>query len=430
LKVLDAKPQFESVRILLLSHLFPKASDRRHGIFVQRQAEQLRGLGHDITVVAPVPYLPVWLSWVPRWRRYMHQRDPHDAGGFEVHLPAFLRPPGAWFEPYEWLMIYYGVLRTVHRLHAAKAFDVLYAQDLSVDVPAASRIARDLRIPCVGMAIGIDLNQSADSGRVYRRTIQRALEECDTIVCNSEALVQKVGELTEGRRSAVAITRGVDLERFCPVNDGDRVLLRRRLGLPEDGPLIIYAGYLDRRKGVYELLTAFMKIAGSHPHSYLILAGEGADRQALVRLAENGVGCNRVRFLGHVEHDRMPAMLQACDIAAMTSWSEGMPNAVVEAIACGLPVVATAVGGIPQAIHHNFSGFLVSPRDTAAIAEALDRLLGESDTRERFGRAARHIAVTAFDARENSRRLAALLEKTVLTYRERRAGTVPADQTT
>jgi glycosyltransferase involved in cell wall biosynthesis len=407
------------MRILLLSHLFPKASDRRHGIFVQRQAERLRELGHEVVVVVPVPYLPAWLSWVPRWRRYKRQRDPHDAGGFEIHLATFLRPPGAWFQPYQRLTIYYGTRATIRRLHVAKAFDVLYAQDLSSDVQAGTRIAHDLGIACVGMAIGGDLNQCANGSRAYRREIARSLEACDAVVCNSEALAEKVSELTQGRQSAVAITRGVDVQRFCPVGSPARLALRRRLHLPENGLLIIYAGYLERNKGVFELVEAFHRIAKSHPDAHLILVGEGSDHQELVRLAAGREAEERMHFLGHVDHDRMPSLFQACDIAAMTSWAEGMPNAVVEAIACGLPTVATRVGGIPQAVRHECSGLLVPPQDIEAIAEALGRLLRDLSQRERFGREARRIGVTEFDARENSRRLAALLEGTLRGYRDR-----------
>src|SRR5262245_2487457 len=297
------KRQGESMRILLLSHLFPKASDQRHGIFVQRQAERLRELGHDIVVVVPVPYLPGWLSWVPRWRRYRGQREKHDVGGFEIHLMPFVRPPGAWFQPYEWLANYYAVRRKMRRLHTINPFDVVYSQDSCSDVPAAVRIAKDLNIPCVGMAIGGDLNQCAHRREAYRRTVVRGLQGCDTVVCNSQALVENVKELTQGRQSAVGITRGVDIELFCPVATADRSRFRRALSLPEQGLLIIYAGYLQRDKGVYEVVEAFREVAKADPKTYLILVGEGADSQHLIRLAaETGVG-DRIQFLGHVDHD-------------------------------------------------------------------------------------------------------------------------------
>jgi len=396
---------------------------------VQRQAERLRELGHDVVVVVPVPYIPRWLSWVPRWRRYRRQQEKHDVGGFETYLLPFVRPPGAWFQPYEWLATYYGVRRTVGRLHTIKPFDVLYSQDSCSDVPAAVRIANDLDIPSVGMAIGGDLNLCAHRRAAYRRTVIRGLKGCDTVVCNSEALVEKVKELTEGRQSAVGITRGVDIHFFCPVDTAaGQLRLRRDLGLPEHGLLIIYAGYLQRDKGVFELVQAFAHAAKLRSNAFLILAGEGADSQHLIRLAAETEAAERMQFLGHVNHDQMPALMQACDIAVMTSWREGMPNALIEAMACGLPAVATAVGGIPQAVQHGRSGLLVPPRDVPAIAEALTRLASDAAQRERFGREARAIAVADFDARKNARRLAALLEQTVLTYQNRRTIVSATDQ--
>ena len=410
------------MRILLLSHLFPKPSDRRHGIFVLRQAEQLRDLGHEIVVVAPIPYLPAWLSWVPRWRRYKHQDRDHKAVGFEVHRLPFVRPPGAWFQPYEWLTTYYGIRATVRRWHAAAPFDIVYAQDVSTDVRAGARIAADLQIACIGMAIGIDLNQCADSTRAYRNTIVQGLQACSAVVCNSEALAEKVTELTHGKQSGVVITRGVDIQRFCPVSARERGILRQRLKLPENGVLTIYAGYLDRRKGVYELVEAFCENASSDPNAHLILVGVGTDRDDLMRLVAERKAAGRIHFPGHIDHEQMPSWLQACDIVAMTSWSEGMPNALVEAIACGLPAVATAVGGIPQAVRHEHSGILVEPTNVPAIAAALKRLLSHAEEREQFGRRARQIAVSEFDTRENSRRLSALLQKTALAHQKRIKG--------
>jgi glycosyltransferase involved in cell wall biosynthesis len=115
----------------------------------------------------------------------------------------------------------------------------------------------------------------------------------------------------------------------------------------------------------------------------------------------------------------MPSFIQACDIAVLISWSEGMPNALIEAMACGLPALATRVGGIPEAVLHETTGLLVSPGDVTAIADGLSRLLNESSERERFGLEARHICVTRFDARENTYRLAALFEETAFGHRRR-----------
>jgi glycosyltransferase involved in cell wall biosynthesis len=312
--------------------------------------------------------------------------------------------------------MYCGAGGLIRRVHRDKAFDVLFAEDASGDVAAGARVAHELGIPCVGMVIGRDLNDCSRRGRAYRNAIARGLEACDAVVCNSEPLATLVGELTGGRQRGVVISRGVDVGLLRPAEPGMRSALRNELGLP-GGELVVYAGYLEREKGVYELLEAFLRVRGSHPGASLLLAGTGAERPGLARLVAGAGAKERVSFLGHVDHDRMPRLLQACDIAVMPSWHEGMPNAVVEAIACGLPVIATRVGGIPAAVRHGESGLLVPPRDPVALAAALSDLLKDASKRAQFGHEARLIAEARFDARANAGRLADLLEGTVRAYR-------------
>lgn len=110
----------DTLDVLLISHLFPKASDPRAGIFVLRQAEALRELGHRLTVVSPLPFIPQWLARVPRWRKYRHRFDHVDDGGFDVYQPRYLRPPGARYIPYEgkamWRSMEHPPVETNHKL--------------------------------------------------------------------------------------------------------------------------------------------------------------------------------------------------------------------------------------------------------------------------------------------------------------------------
>lgn len=405
------------MRIVLVSHLFPKASDRRHGIFVQRQAERLRDLGHDIEVVVPVPFVPPGLTLLPRWKRYRRLRDPHPVAGFRVHLPAYVRPPGQWFLVYEPTSIYLAIRRQIRRLHHSLPRDIVFTQDFSKAAGAAARAAHDAGLPCVGMAIGDDVHRIPTLGPRHRRTIVTALRACDAIVCNSHALAEQVHDLTGGRCTGVVITRGVDVHRFAPPTPDQRRQARQHLRIHDDHVVLLYAGYLQRSKGVFDLLDAFARIADAHPRALLLLAGDGADRDELARRAAPLVRAGRVRLAGHVDHDLMPLYCRAADIAVMLSWSEGMPNAVVEAIASGLPVVATAVGGTPEAVCDGLTGLLVPSHDVPAAAEALDRLVRDADLRRRFGERARRHALEHFDATANARRLADLLADVAARYR-------------
>ncbi len=399
------------MRILLLSHLFPKASDRRHGIFVLRQAERLRSAGHDVEVVSPVPYIPQWLTVVPRWRRYRGQTAAIDVSGFVVHRPAYLRPPGAWFIAHEWRWMWLGIRATVRRLARQRPFDVVYAQDFRADAGAGVLAADELGVPCVGMAIGADLNEDVNISPGTRRAIVGALERCTAVVCNSEALCARVGELTGGRRSATRVTRGTDVRTFTPADAARKAALRAELGWAPESVVLLYAGYLKRGKGLEELFEAFERVAARHDEARLVLAGDGPLRdEVTARVARSAVR-ERIVLAGHVEHDEMVRYYHAADAIVMPSYSEGMPNTVVEGIACGLPILGTRVGGIPEAAPEGTVGVLCAPRDVAALGEGMERLVGDAALRARMGAAARAHAMGHFDAEKNTKRLCELLER-------------------
>jgi glycosyltransferase involved in cell wall biosynthesis len=174
------------------------------------------------------------------------------------------------------------------------------------------------------------------------------------------------------------IANGVDTARFRPASADERLELRRALGLPA-GPLVVYAGRLEQVKGVDLLLRAWPAVAGG---AHLCIVGDGDDREALQAQA---AGLRGVRFHGAVT-DVAP-LLRAADACVLPSRGEGLPVALLEAMSTGLPVVATAVGGVPEAVENGRTGLLVPPEDPGALAEALRRALGPAGTA--LGQAAR-----------------------------------------
>jgi glycosyltransferase involved in cell wall biosynthesis len=181
------------------------------------------------------------------------------------------------------------------------------------------------------------------------------------------------------------IPYGVDTEVFSPVSESVKSDLRRRLGLPS-GLLVIFTGRLVHRKGVDVLLEAW-SLCHQAADAALLIAGAGSERDNLLAQAR-GLGVeSRVRFLGELA-DVVP-YLQAADIYAFASRGEGLPNAVLEAMAAGLPVVATCIGGIVDAIQDSRNGVLVPVEDARATAKALDTLLARPEMRSQLGREAR-----------------------------------------
>ncbi len=198
-------------------------------------------------------------------------------------------------------------------------------------------------------------------------------------------------ELATGRDKVTVIHHGVDLQQFAPT--------RRR---PARTVQIVSVGRLVEKKGFPDLLEACAEIAADRSF-HLTVYGDGPLRGELERMrAELGLD-GLVTFAGECDSSQIVAALRAADIFALTPYvtpdgdRDGVPNVVVEALASGLPVVATKVGGVGEAVTHRRNGLLAEPRDVAAIAANLKELIGDPGLRARLGAAARRTVEQSFD---------------------------------
>jgi len=206
------------------------------------------------------------------------------------------------------------------------------------------------------------------------------------------------------------IPNGVDTDQFCPATD--KAAVRRQLGLPATCPAIVTAARFSPEKDLGTLLRAFAAVRQSLPDTELWLLGDGAERANLEALRrELGLG-DRVRFFGARPDVRL--FLQAADLFALSSVSEGLSIALIEAIASGLPVVATDVGGNQEIINPPEAGRLVPARDPQALGHALVQVLGDSALRHKLSQAARKRALEKFS-----------LERMLQSYRELYLGKRP-----
>jgi glycosyltransferase involved in cell wall biosynthesis len=151
---------------------------------------------------------------------------------------------------------------------------------------------------------------------------------------------------------------------------------------------IAFVGRLSEEKGVFDLLEALARVAGAHPEAHVELAGEGDARAVMRRARELGIA-SRVRVLGWCEADEREALLARAHLLALPSRFEGSPMSVLEAMAAGVPVVASRAGGIPDLVRDGKTGLLVPECEVGALAQALDRLLGDAALAARLGAAGR-----------------------------------------
>lgn len=189
-----------------------------------------------------------------------------------------------------------------------------------------------------------------------------------------------------GHAPAAVIPNGIEIL----AGDGGRAAWRHANGFAEDDLLVLSVARLDEQKNPLGLIDAFALALGGDPRCHLLLAGDGALRDAArARAAHCGMGA-RVHFLG--VRDDIAAMLAAADLFALASDWEGRPMAVMEALAAGLPIVATAVGGVPGLVEHGATGLLAPRGDIGALARALAELACVPGRRRDMGEAARRCA--------------------------------------
>ncbi len=338
--------------------------------------------------------------------------DPHPSMPVNVNvvkLPAIKMPK------------VYGATKIIFHslvpIFYADDIDVLYVRTFSPPELSAVWTAKRLAgVPSVLVLPGTWLfghpSETRGKERFYRFFLRRALDACDRIVLYSKLMLPEImlyhPKLNVSK--VVYIHNAVNVTRFSP--DGD--VSHRLTSLKNGRKCILYVGRVNEKKGVGDLIRAFKIVSARRRDCILVIAGVG-EKKYVERLVEDvqgsGLG-DRVFLLGPVPNREMPAVFRAADIIAYaTREGEGIPRALLEGMACGRPAVATEVAGIPEAVVDGVTGFLVKPRDVAALADRILTLLADDVLRLEMGLGARRHVEAEFNYDTVIPRIAALLRE-------------------
>lgn len=229
-------------------------------------------------------------------------------------------------------------------------------------------------------------------GTVVRPYLRPLLRRLDGHIAVAEVQKRKL-VATDGLRaeSVRVIYNGVDTAIFRPAAADERATLRRSLGIPADEIVLMAVGSLKPIKGIDVLLDAFAPLA---PRARLAVVGDGPDRAALEARARALRIDAKVSFLGL--RDDVHQLYRAADALVLASRTEALPTVILEAMASGLPVVATNVGGVPEMVEPERSGVLVEPENSPALSDALQRVAASEDFRRRLGERGRTIVQEQF----------------------------------
>lgn len=329
-RALSAMSENATVKVFLLHSEYPKAVERlqSQSFLTGRVPSGYSIDGIDLTIIS-YPALPV-LS---------RALNPHVSS-------RLLKPHLRQFEP-----------------------DVVLGYWIYPDGAAAIKAASQIGKPCILGALGSDVYvREGMAGRATRRTLARA----DAVTTVSNAMSKHVIDAFGCDPDKVTtIINGFDASVFHP---RDQAQMRARFDIAPDKKVVMYVGRLVATKGLGELIDAFALLHQHDARAFLVLAGDGVMRDELQGKVDSYGLNDSVRFLGGVEPDVVAQYLGAADLLTLPSWSEGYPNVLVEAIACGRPVVSTRVGGVDEIINPS-NGLFAPVKDANGLFESLRKVL-------------------------------------------------------
>jgi glycosyltransferase involved in cell wall biosynthesis len=378
--------------LLFLTQTYPRFEGDTAGPFIRDLARGLVRGGDRLTVLTPhaegVP--AAWDDGGVEVVSFRYAPERHEVLGYGRSLEADERVKGkaALAAPLYALAAH----RAIRRQLGERRCDLVHAHWIVPNGLVAAAVGAN-----VPLAIGLHGSDVFLAEKPGVRTLAGwALSRARLLTGCSPELVERVRALGFPAERSRVIPYGVDVEAFSPLPER-RAIWRRRLGIPDGAPLLLGVGRMATKKGFQVLIEILPSLLGEFPDLHVVLAG-GGDLLAGFRAAA-APWAGRVHFPGPVLRDTLPDLFRAADLFVLPAVHDGkgnvdgLPNVILEAMASGLPVVASGISGIPLAVEEGRTGRLVAERDPAALLSALRGLLAEPDAARSMGERGRRKAV-------------------------------------
>jgi teichuronic acid biosynthesis glycosyltransferase TuaC len=362
------------MRVLVYTTLFPNSIQPLQGTFVLERMRHLLPF-INMTAMAPIPYFPR-LKWNKRWFNFATVPQVESLNGFETHHPRYLVIPKIGMTTHGLSMFAGSVLQVWRRLRAAD-YDLIDAHYVYPDGLAAVMLGALLKKPVVVSARGSDISLFPQY-RLIRPLVKLVLKRADAVIAVAQSLKDVMVQLGCPENKIKVIRNGIDPEKFRPQCRADA---RRELGLPDHSPILLAVGGLTANKGFHVLIEAVARLRRNRPDVTLLIVGDGAHRSRLEQQIRSLNLENNVKLMGSRPNSDLSSLYSAADLFCLASEREGCPNVVLEALACGCPVIATRAGGISEIVSAPSLGVLVD-RTAEAFESGIDSALQHEWDRE------------------------------------------------
>jgi len=360
--------------VIFYTNLYPSNADLQQGLFIEQLALVL-DKNYPVTVICPTP-------WFPRHRLLKKLGISHPVTtipsftirqNITVHYPRYLLIPKLSKYTHS-LFMFLGTLTTTLKICRSKKKAIISAHWIYPDCTSAVLLNLFVKIPLIVGARGCDINLNFKD-RLLKKLLIFTLNRANAVVAVSNDLTKTIINQGISENKVHTIPNGINQTLFTP---RDKTKTRQNLGLPENIKLIVYVGQLHPVKdhGTFiEGIANYISTTNANDNDLMVLIiGDGPSKQSLIKRVIKAGLSSYITFEDQKPHDQIAKLLSAADVLCLTSIREGRPNIILESLACGTPVVASDVGGIPELINTD-NGILFPAGDSTAFSKSLNDAL-------------------------------------------------------
>ena len=417
------------MRVLILSHMYPNEVSPLGGIFVRQQAVALAKLGVEVTVVAPVPWVPGFMAGRGKWGGYPSVPLEEHPDGFSVFHPRVLEFPRSLFFEY-YPQTYACGIEQVFTEQIVRGVDLIHAHVAHPDGAAALKFGQKYNIPVVVTIHGQDFAYTLNRSRTCAESVRATLKGASGVILVSEKLKKQYGLETWSDQLAKykVIYNGVDLDDVVELSKLELELapeaehelkssetsinprqkaFRRRL---------LTVGFLRPDKGHAVVIKALPELIREFPDLEYRIVGDGTERQALEGLTlELGLK-EYVVFLGGLPHHEAMREMAQCEAFILPSWKEAFGVVYLEAMAHGKPIIGTSGEGIAEILDQEDVGIAVPPKDVDAIAKGIRELFRQPDRAQKMGARGKELVTHKFTWQYNAQKTFEVYQEVVNSF--------------